>query len=176
MKEINTYLEELSKENAHSSIAWEWEKFGDQILEPLLKLLEVGSSIEKYHAAHVIRQIWFRRKYQNWIIENAVENLIRNLQDVEPQTRGVTAAVLSDFRDRRALKPMIDLAQDSSDYVRWVVAWALGSFDDVRAIPALEWIRDNDTAWQMVKGQEGSNKQMNRDVASQTIDKLSKLA
>jgi HEAT repeat protein len=71
---------------------------------------------------------------------------------------------------------MIDLAQDSSDYVRWVVAWALGKFNDIRAIPALEWIRDNDTAWQMVKGQDGSYKQLNRDVASLTIDKLRKLA
>ncbi len=110
MEDINAYLKELSNEKAHDSISWEWEKFGDQILEPLAKLLAVGSSTEKYHAAHVIRQIWFRGKYQRWIHEIAIEPLIRNLQDVEPITRGYTASVLSDFRDKRALEPMIDLA------------------------------------------------------------------
>lgn len=175
MKDMSTYLEELSKERPHNSIAWEWKDFGDQILEPLLKLLEMGSSVEKHNAAHVIRQIWFGRKYQNWILENAVEPLIQNLQDPEPYTRGYTASVLSDTRDKRALEPMINLAQDSSDYVRWIIAGALGRFNDVQAIPALEWIRDNDMAWKMVQGQDESYKQMNRDLARQSIEKLNNL-
>jgi len=85
--------------------------------------------------------------------------------------------VLSDFQDKRALEPIIALAHDSSDYVRWVVTWSLSRFDDVRAISALEWIGDNDNSSQLVRDDNeevGYRKEFNRDAAVKVIEKLTK--
>jgi len=178
MSAIIKYLEKFSQGIHDNSIAVEWEPFGDSLLEPLLNFLKMGTNYEKYNATDVIRQMWFLGKYRQWILEHAVEPMIQNLQDEYEYTRGITVAVLSDFRDKRALESIISLANDSSDYVRWVVAWYLGRFDDIRAIPALEWIRDNDNSWQRVRDdneEEGYRKEFNRDAAIETIAKLTKI-
>ena len=174
---LKQYLDKFSKGINDSSITAEWEPFGDSLLEPLLNFLKMGTSYEKYNATNVIRQMWFLGKYHQWILEYAGEPMIWNLQDEYEYTRGITVAVLSDFRDKRALEPIISLANDSSDYVRWVIAWCLGRFDDMRAIPVLEWIRDNDNSWQRVRDdneEEGYRKEFNRDAAIETIAKLQK--
>ena len=175
--DIKTYLNKFSKSINDRSIALEWEKFGDQLIEYLLNFLKSGTSIEKYNAADVIRQMYFLGKHRKWILNHVVESMIQNLQDTSEYTRGYTAVVLSDFKDKRALKPILSLAQDSSDYVRWVVAWSLGRFEDKQAIPALEWIRDNDNSYQEIKDEQeetGCHKEFNRDVAIRTIAKLQK--
>ncbi len=172
MGDLNSFLQSLSNDALpHSAIAGWWD-LGDSILEPLRQLLESGSSDERRNAADLIRQMWFHGKFHEWILANAVEPMVHNLQDTNPLTRGYTAAILADIRDQRAFEPMLALTRDSNDYVRWVAAWALGRFNDTRAIPYLEWIRDHDSTWQIVHGQEDDYKQMNRDVAIQTITKL----
>ena len=178
MDAITKYLGKFSQGIYDSSIAVEWEQFGDMLLEPILNFLKTGTSYEKFNATDVIRQMWFLGKNRQWILEHAVEPMIQNLQDEYEYTRGVTVAVLSDFRDKRALEPIISLANDSSDYVRWTVAWNLGRFDDMRVIPALEWIRENDNSWQRVRDdndEDGYRKEFNRVVAIETIAKLTKI-
>jgi len=175
--DIKTYLEKFSKGIYDSSIPVEWEQFGDSLLEPLLNLLKSGTSYEKYNATDVIRQMYFLGKNRKWILANAFEPMIQNLRDEFDHTRGYTAAVLSDFRDKRALEPIIALAKDSSDYVRWVVAGNLSRFDDIRALPALEWIRDNDKSHQLVRDDNeeiGYRKEFNRDVAIEFINKITR--
>ena len=175
--DIKTYLEKFSKGIYDSSIPADWIQFDDSLLVPLLEFLKSGTSYEKYNATNVIRQMYFHGKYSEWIQEHAIEPMIQNLRDEFDQTRGYTAVVLSSIGDKSALKPIISLAQDPSDYVRWIVAWGLGKFDDNEAIPALEWIRDNDNSFhQMIMNDDktGHYKEFNRDVAIKTIANLSK--
>ena len=177
MSAIIKYLDKFSHGIYDSSIAVDWEQFGDTLLEPLMNFLKSGTSFEKYNVTCVIRQMCFLGKYRQWILEHAVEPMIQNLQDEYEYTRGITVAVLSDFHDKCILEPIIFLANDSSDYVRWIVAWSLGKFGDMRAIPALVWIRDNDKSWQRVRDDneiEGYRKEYNRDVAIEAINKLTK--
>jgi hypothetical protein len=173
--ELQTYIEKFAKRIDDSSIPVEWEQFGDSLLGPLLRFLKLGTSYEKYNATNVIRQMYFLGKYRKWILKNTFGPMLQNLQDENEYTRGITANVLSDFRDKRALDPIILLAHDPSDYVRWVVVWSLDKLNDARAIPALEWIRDNDTASCLVRDDNeeiGYRKEFNRNAAIQVIDKL----
>lgn len=173
--DMKTYLEKFSKGIYDSSIPADWRYFDDSLLEPLLNLIKSGTSYEKYNATNVIRQLYFHGKYHEWILARTIEPMIQNLQDEFDQTRGYTVVVLSAIGDKRALKPIISLAQDASDYVRWVVAWGLGKFDDKEAIPALEWIRDNDNSFQQIVNDDktGFYEEFNRDVAIKAITKLS---
>ncbi|MEW6241049.1 MAG: HEAT repeat domain-containing protein [Chloroflexota bacterium] len=173
--DIKTYLEKFSKSIYDSSIPADWGYFDDSLLEPLLNLIKSGTSYEKYNATNVIRQMYFHGKYHEWILAHTIEPMIQNLQDEFDQTRGYTVVVLSAIGDQRALASIISLATDPSDYVRWVVSWGLGEFGDKRAIPALEWIRDNDKSFQMIMNNDktGANKEFNRDVAIKSIAKLS---
>ncbi len=175
--DIKTYLEKFSKGIYDSSIPADWRQFDDSLLEPLLGLLKSGTSHQKYNATDVIRQMYFHGKYRKWILENTFDPMLQNLQNENEHTRAISAIVLSDFKDKHALEPIIALAHDPSDYVRWVVTWNLGRFEDMRAIPALEWIRDNDNSWQNVRDDDeevGYRKEFNRDAAIKVIDKLTK--
>jgi hypothetical protein len=178
MSDIKTYLDKFSRRIDDSSIAVEWEQFGNSLHEPLLNFLRSGTSYEKYHATDVIRQMYFLGKHRQWILEHAFDPMLHNLQDENEYTRGISVAVLADFRDKRALEPIISLAHDVSDYVRWVVTWSLSRFDDKRAIPALEWIRDNDDSWQNVRDDDeeiGYRKEFNRGAAIKVLDGLTKI-
>lgn len=176
--DIKTYLDKFSKGIYDSSIPVEWEQFGDSLLEPLLNFLKLGTSYEKYNATNVIRQMHFLGHHRQWILEHTFEPMLQNLQDENEHTRAISAIVLSDFRDKRALEPIILLTHDPSDYVRWVIVSSLYKLNDIRAIPALEWIRDNDNASQLVRDDNeevGYRKEFNRDAAIEVINKLTRI-
>jgi HEAT repeat protein len=98
--------------------------------------------------------------------------MINNLTDADDYTRGYTATVLCDTCDPRAFKPILNLAQDTSGYVRWCVAGMITKYRDQRAIPALEWIVENDKHHLAVMSEEGPFEQYNADVAKEAISRL----
>jgi HEAT repeat protein len=147
-------------------------EYGEDAYEPLRSMLESGTSYEKYNAAHAIRQWWFHNSHKGWIKQVAIPLMINNLTDSDDYTRGYTATVLCDTRDPRAFNRILELAQDASGYVRWCIAGMIEKYGDQQAIPALEWICDNDKDYQIVMGQEETFKQYNADVAREAIVRL----
>lgn len=169
---IEPFRRKFSDRHINSSVMFAFLEFGERIHELLQSMLKNGNSNEKLNSAQAISQWWHQNLHRDWIRQVAVPLMIDNLNDPDDYTRGYTAVVLSDMRELRAFDRILELARDTSDYVRWCFAGMIVKYEDLRAIPALEWIRDNDKAWQIVKGQEESCKQYNADVAKQSIARL----
>ena len=55
------------------------------------------------------------------------------------------ATVLGNWGDRRAVESLIRAMSQPDSHVRFYAARALGKLGDERALPVLEWARDNDT-------------------------------
>jgi HEAT repeat protein len=145
---------------------------GEDAYEPLRSMLASGTSQEKCNAAHAVRQWWFHNSHRDWIKQVAISLMIKNLSDADEYTRGYTATVLCDTHDPRAFSQILNLAQDTSGYVRWCFAGMVEKYGDLRAIPALEWMAENDKHHLMVMGEEGPFKQYNANVAREAITRL----
>lgn len=148
-------------------------EYGEDAYEPLQLMLASGTSQEKYNAAHAVRQWWFHHSHRDWIKQVAIPLMMNNLTDADENTRGYTATVLCDTHAPQAFDPILYLAQDPSGYVRWCVAGMIEKFGNLRAIPALEWIVQNDKHHLLVMGEEGPFEQYNADVAKEAISHLS---
>ena len=78
--------------------------------------------------------------------ERVVDTLIVALRDVDWEVREYAAYSLREHKppNPRALEPLITALKDEVPPVRAAVIWALEELGDLRALPALEWVREND--------------------------------
>ena len=60
------------------------------------------------------------------------------------EARARAASSLGEANHQRAVLPLIKALKDEDEGVRIQAAFSLGGLADKRAIPALEWMRDND--------------------------------
>jgi len=147
------------------SAAWALGKIGDpQAIEPLSKLIKNGgakiytasgdatnisagelseSLIEegmKYHDVQ-IRAIQALGELRN---EKAVEPLINEFNDEEPQIRCAIALALGNIKSKKAVPALLEKINDAYWYVRRDCAIALGEIGDLMAMDALiEKLDDN---------------------------------
>lgn len=147
-------------------------ELGELAIEPLVKVLQNGSSTACRNAVDTVRQLWFHGKSRKSIIKYIVEPLIEVLKDKNDMTRGLATVVLRDIRDMRGFEPLLEMVKDESAYVRRCLASGLKDFGDDRAIPALEWIKQNDEGWQLVRYDDEIRKEMNKDVAAGSLEDL----
>jgi HEAT repeat protein len=146
--------------------------FGELAIEPLAKVLHNGSSTARRNAVDTVRQLWFHGKARKSIVKYVVEPLLEVLKDKNDMTRGLAAVMLSEIRDMRGFEPLLEMVKDESSYVRRCLAIGLKDFGDGRAIPALEWMIQNDESWQLVHYDDEIRKEMNRDVAADSLEDL----
>jgi HEAT repeat protein len=104
--------------------------FGAQAVDPLLKTLDSGASINaRIWAAQVLGKLGETR---------AVPALIGRLHDRSEQIRLSVANALGDLRHTRAVRPLIDVVlRDPTPAVRQQAATALGRIGDEDAMPVL---------------------------------------
>ena len=74
--------------------------------------------------------------------EKALAPLIRLFEE---EYNPSLATVLGHWGDARAVEPLMKAMGCPHSHVRFYAARALGNLGDDRAIPVLEWARDNDT-------------------------------
>jgi HEAT repeat protein len=151
---------------------------GEAAFEPLIHVLWNGSSLARRNAARVVRQIRFYWRAgiplasPNAFIRQAVEPLIDTLKDKDEIARAFATIVLGDIGDQRALQPLLGMAEDDSQYVRWCLIHMLKKFGDAIAIPVLEWLRQNDSGGVNVYYDTGDRWEANRDEAAKAIEHI----
>lgn len=165
---IKTLDDELWVDGAIHGLA----ELGEVAIEPLVRVLQNGSSTARRNAVATVRRLWFHGKTRESIVKYIVEPLMEALKDENDTTRAFAILVLSDIRDMRGFEPLLEMIKDESAYVRWCLANRLKDFDDARAIPALEWIKQNDEGWQLVRYDDENRKEMNKDVAARSLEDL----
>lgn len=75
--------------------------------------------------------------------EQAVQSLIKVLQDINPDTRWNAAEALGETRNIKSVEPLITVLHDSEAGVRGEAALALGKIRDARAIkPLIKLLQD----------------------------------
>jgi HEAT repeat protein len=68
-----------------------------------------------------------------------------NLTSANPSLRWGAAHTLGRMHDLRAIEPLITLLKDDDWWVRFKAVWALGQLGDVRVLPSLRRVSNDES-------------------------------
>jgi len=149
------------------SAAKELGEFRDvRALESLIQALQDKEPLVRSDAVHALMKINDKRaidpviqalKDENDMVRRsavlalgviggieAIEHIIQALRN-DSAVRDNAIAILNDFRDSRAVEPIIQALSDDDKNVRYSAARALGDFEDIRALkPLIQALNDDE--------------------------------
>jgi len=157
---------------------------GAECIGILKPLLQDGDAAVRKIAAEALQKLRWRPGNQTeeaWFLiallrteecaalgHNAVEPLIKVLQDPEAPVRLMAVQALGLIADERAVEPLIAMVDDPIAEIRSAIAIALGKLGDYRAVaPLIELLADADEqvtldAWQALKDITGKDFRKNK--------------
>ena len=121
-----------------------------ELLGELAKVVNMDISVLRREAAiaigHIAVEVNILRLRGR---EEAVESLIKALEDKDEYTRSSATLALGRIKNKRAVEPLIKrLREDPDGHMRWMAADALGEIKDKRAVePLIDALDDRPEEW-----------------------------